>query len=76
VHSRRVVGWSIGASQTAALPTNALSMAIANRSPRPQTGTVIHSDHSVQFTWWPEGDDDPHWGRLCRGEVGGGDVAG
>jgi putative transposase len=52
VHSRRVVGWSIDASQTAALATNALSMAIANRSPRPQTGTVIHSDHGVQFTSW------------------------
>jgi putative transposase len=48
VHSRRVVGWSIDASQTAALTTNALSMAIANRSPSPQTRTVIHSDHGVQ----------------------------
>jgi transposase InsO family protein len=35
VYSRRVVGWSIDASQTAALATNALSMAIANRSPNP-----------------------------------------
>jgi transposase InsO family protein len=52
VHSRRVVGWSIDATQTAALATNALSMAIANRSPDPATGTVIHSDHGVQFTSW------------------------
>jgi transposase InsO family protein len=56
VHARRVVGWSIDASQTAALATNALSMAIANRNPRPSTGagcgTVIHSDHGVQFTSW------------------------
>jgi len=56
VHSRRVVGWSIDATQTAALATNALSMAIANRSPRPSSGpgsgTVIHSDHGVQFTSW------------------------
>jgi putative transposase len=51
VHSRRVVGWSIDSSQTAALATNALGMAIANRTPRPP-GTVIHSDHGVQFTSW------------------------
>ena len=50
VHSRRVVGWSIDASQTAALATNALSMAITNRNPG--GGTVIHSDHGVQFTSW------------------------
>ncbi|MEV1329878.1 IS3 family transposase [Micromonospora costi] len=47
--SRRVVGWSIDAAQTATLVTNALSMAISNRQP---TGTVIHSDHGVQFTSW------------------------
>ena len=48
--SRRVVGWSIDSSQTAALITNALSMAIATRDP--QAGGVIHSDHGVQFTSW------------------------
>ena len=48
--SRRVVGWSIDSSQTAALVTNALSMAIANRDP--QGGGIIHSDHGVQFTSW------------------------
>ncbi|MBB0242529.1 IS3 family transposase [Streptomyces alkaliphilus] len=47
VHSRRVVGWSIDATQTAALATNALSMAISNRGPQPQN-TIIHSDHGVQ----------------------------
>ena len=52
VHSRRVVGWSIDSSQTAALATNALSMAITNRTPKTETGTVIHSDHGVQFTSW------------------------
>ena len=52
VHSRRVVGWSIDASQTAALATNALGMAIINRAPQPGAGTVIHSDHGVQFTSW------------------------
>ena len=48
--SRRVVGWSIDASQTAAPVTNALGMAIANRDPH--AGIVVHSDHGVQFTSW------------------------
>ena len=47
--SRRVVGWSIDASPTAALVTNALGMAIDNRQP---SGTIIHSDQGVQFTSW------------------------
>ena len=49
VWSRRVVGWSIDASPTAALVTNALGMAIAGRRP---DGTVIHSDQGTQFTSW------------------------
>jgi Bacterial extracellular solute-binding proteins, family 3 len=36
----------VDSSQTAALVTNALSMAIANRDP--QGGGIIHSDHGVQ----------------------------
>lgn len=48
--SRRVVGWSIDSSQTSTLVTNALGMAIQNR--RPSAGTIIHSDHGVQFTSW------------------------
>ncbi len=48
--SRKVVGWSIDSSQTAALATNALGMAIQSR--RPPEGAVIHSDHGVQFTSW------------------------
>jgi transposase InsO family protein len=40
--SRRVVGWSIDATPTAALVTNALGMAIQIRTP--PGGTVIHSD--------------------------------
>jgi putative transposase len=44
-YSRKVVGWSIDATQTATLVTNALGMAISNRQPRP--GTIIHSDHGV-----------------------------
>jgi transposase InsO family protein len=42
VHSRRVVGWSIDTHQASSLVTNALSMALTNRTPT--TGTVIHSD--------------------------------
>ncbi|AVT32938.1 hypothetical protein C6361_29635 [Plantactinospora sp. BC1] len=45
-YSRKVVGWSIDATQTATLVTNALGMAISNRQPQP--GTIIHSDHGVQ----------------------------
>ena len=48
--SRRVVGWSIDSSPTAALVTNALGMAIDSR--RPEPGTIIHSDHGVQFSSW------------------------
>jgi putative transposase len=50
VYSRRVVGWSIDAAQTAVLVTNALGMAIDSRTPN--GGTLIHSDHGVQFTSW------------------------
>ncbi|WP_031470472.1 IS3 family transposase [Sciscionella sediminilitoris] len=49
VFSRRVVGWSIDASPTAALVTNALGMAIDSRHP---AGGIIHSDHGVQFASW------------------------
>ncbi len=49
-HSRRVVGWSIDSSPTAALVTNALSMAIESR--RPPAGAIIHSDRGVQFGSW------------------------
>jgi len=49
-HSRRIVGWSIDTHQASSLVTNALQMAISNRTP-PQ-GTVIHSDHGTQFTSW------------------------
>jgi transposase InsO family protein len=50
VCSRRVVGWSIDSTPTAALVTNALGMAIDTR--RPAAGTIIHSDHGVQFGSW------------------------
>jgi putative transposase len=45
-----VVGWSIDATPTAALVTNALGMAIQTRTPL--GGTVIHSDQGVQFASW------------------------
>jgi hypothetical protein len=48
--TRRVVGWSIGHNQTAALTCNALGMAIERRNAI--RGTVIHSDHGTQFTAW------------------------
>lgn len=50
VYSRRVVGWSIDSSPTAALVTNALGMAIDSR--RPGLGAIIHSDHGVQYGSW------------------------
>jgi putative transposase len=40
--SRRVVGWSMETTPTAALVTNALGMAIQSR--KPAAGTLIHSD--------------------------------
>ncbi|WP_344566767.1 IS3 family transposase [Streptomyces atrovirens] len=46
--ARRVVSWSIDASPTAALTTNALSMAVGNHHPQPG-GTIIHSDHGVRL---------------------------
>jgi len=49
-YSRRVVGWSIDGSPTAALVTNALGMAIQTRTP--PAGAIVHSDQGVQFASW------------------------
>jgi putative transposase len=49
--SRRVVGWSIDSSPSAALATNALGMAIEQRRAANEM-TVIHSDQGTQFTSW------------------------
>ena len=49
VFSRRVVGWAIDSHQATPLVTNALGMAITNRTPIPDQ-TVIHSDHGSQYT--------------------------
>ena len=45
------MGWSIDAHPTAALVTNALGMAIDQRSPAVGS-TVIHSDQGTQFASW------------------------
>ena len=50
LNSRKVVGWSIDSQQASSLVTNALSMAISNRTPA--AGAVIHSDHGSQFSSW------------------------
>ena len=46
VFSRRIVGWSSDSTPTAALVTNALGMAIGQRTRT--NGTVIHSDQGTQ----------------------------
>ena len=47
VFSRRMAGWSIDSSPTAALVTNALGMAIDGRRPA-RGATAIHSDQGTQ----------------------------
>jgi putative transposase len=66
VFPRRIVGWSIDSTPTAALVTNALSMAIGQRTPT--DGTVIHSDQGTQggLNWSSQ--------HLDRGGVRGNDA--
>jgi transposase InsO family protein len=45
--SRRVVGWALGRTLEAKLPTAALRMALEQRKPAP--GLVHHSDRGVQY---------------------------
>ena len=77
-YSRRVVGWSIDASPTAALVTNALGMAIDSRlGQRQDPGTIIHSDQGVQFgltcpeklvhVIWENSRSTRSWGRASTG---------
>ena len=69
VYARRVVGWSIDASPTAALVTHALGMAIDSR--RPPSGSIIHSDQGVQFGSWAFTDRAKASGLLpSMGSVG------
>jgi putative transposase len=47
VHSRRVVGWSLGRQLDSGLALEALEMALKQRRPAP--GLVHHSDRGVQY---------------------------
>ncbi|EGQ8047408.1 IS3 family transposase [Vibrio parahaemolyticus] len=47
LHSRRIVGWSLGLTMTVELITNALKMAFESR--KPPKGVIIHSDGGVQY---------------------------
>ncbi|HDM8235679.1 TPA: IS3 family transposase [Vibrio campbellii] len=47
LHSRRIVGWSLGTMMTVELITNALKMAFESR--KPPKGVLIHSDRGVQY---------------------------
>lgn len=69
--SRRVVGWAIDASPTAALVTNAFGMAINSRLDGSGSGTIIHSDHGVQFGSWAFTDRAKAFGLACSmGSIG------
>jgi transposase InsO family protein len=46
-HSRKIVGWSLGARRDAALTKEALRRSAASRSVRP--GLVFHSDRGIEF---------------------------
>jgi putative transposase len=61
-HSRRIIGWSIDSHQATSLVTNALAMAISNRTP--SGGTVIHTDHGSQFTSWAFSERVRHAGLV------------
>jgi putative transposase len=52
--SRRIIGWSIDASQKTELVVDAIGMAILRRRPAGNS-TVLHSDHGTQYTSWAFG---------------------
>jgi len=45
--ARRIVGWSMDATQTAALPMAAMNMALAQR--KPAAGLIFHSDQGTVY---------------------------
>lgn len=47
LYSRCIVGWALGETMTEELVTEALSVALARRKPKP--GLIIHSDRGVQY---------------------------
>ena len=47
LHSRRIIGWSMGSRVDSRLVVNALEMALAG--PRPDEGLVAHSDRGSQY---------------------------
>ena len=49
VATRRIVGWSIGKTQTQRLVQDALRMAVGRNPNRPQ-GAIYHSDRGCQYT--------------------------
>src|SRR6266571_5086340 len=46
-YSRRIIGWSLGASKDVRLTLAALNRAVFNRRPRP--GVIFHSDRGVEY---------------------------
>ena len=46
-YSRRVLGWSLGATKDARLTLAALNHAMVHRRPRP--GVIFHSDRGVEY---------------------------
>ena len=64
-----MIGWSVDSSQTAALVTKALGMAVSNR--QPHAGAIIHSGHGVQFTSWAFTDRAKRFGLVpSMGTIG------
>jgi putative transposase len=46
-YSRRIIGWSLGATKDARLTLAALNHAVRNRRPRP--GVIFHTDRGVEY---------------------------
>ena len=57
-YSRRIIGWSLGATKDARLTLAALHHAVRNR--RPRSGVIFHSDRGVEYA------------RLCLPRSAGG----